>query len=95
MDALDTYQAEIEIAKQHLASFTDAEFEAQYSANKKQYKAVLRTLEWLTEAVTVLQSPVHLAMSSDVIDNANAVLSDFNSLLERMHMASYWKAEEQ
>lgn len=95
MDALDTYQAEIEIAKQHLTSFTDVEFEAQYSASKKQYKAVLRTLEWLNEAVTVLQQPVHLDVSSDVIDNANAVLGDFNSLLERMHMASYWKAEEQ
>jgi hypothetical protein len=86
---------EIEIAKQDLDSLDEHDFEQRYKATKRQYKAVLKSIEWLNEAVYVLGIPGPMDIDLDTIDDAKCTIEDLGRLLERMHMAAYWKSEEQ
>jgi hypothetical protein len=95
MNELDKHHDEIQAAKEHLTTLSDHDFEIQYKATKRTYKAVLRSLEWLSEAVEVLEKPGLMDVDWDVLDTAKCCIEDFSRLLERMHMASYWKGEEQ
>ena len=86
--------AEISVAKDDLMSLDDAEFAHRYKATKRQYKAVLKALEWMNEAVYVLGIPGPMDIDSDIIDDTKCTIEDFERLLERMHSAAYWKSEE-
>lgn len=91
----DIDSPEIAEAKQDLLSLDEHDFEHRYKATKRQYKAVLKSIEWLKEAVYVLGVPGPMDIDSDIVDDAKCTIDDFIALLERMHSAAYWRSEEQ
>ena len=93
-ETFDIESAEVHEAKEDLINLDDIDFEHRYKATKRQYKAVLKSIEWLNEAVYVLSVPGPMDIDSDIVDDAKCTIEDFVRLLERMHSAAYWRSEE-
>ena len=81
-------------AQQDLKDLPDAEFVQKYKATKRFYRAISKAHDWVLEAILMLQGSNLLDVDEEVIDTANVVVDDMGTLLERMHMAAYWKGEE-
>lgn len=94
-ETFDIESPEVLEAQADLINLDEHDFEHRYKATKRQYKAVLKSIEWLKEAVYVLRMPGSMDIDSDITDDAQCTIDDFVRLLERMHLAAYWRSEEQ
>jgi hypothetical protein len=91
----EQYAEEMAQAQDDLKTFTDEDFEHKYKATKRFYRAISKSLEWLQEAIHLMEKPNPLDIDIDVIEDAEMTVEDFMRLMERMHMAAYWKGEEE
>ena len=88
-DETETYQE----AKRDLIELSDSEFHDRYKSSKQSYSALVEAIRYLDPARAALEELVDLNIDSEILENVELVIADFKSLLEQMHMASYWEQE--
>jgi hypothetical protein len=86
---------EILAGKEDLLNLSERDFLRRYSASKRQYKAIVETVEQLFETADALDEQSPLDIDSDVIDDLRYTAENLLKILERMHMASYWESEQE
>jgi hypothetical protein len=89
-DESDAYEQ----ADADLTDLNDEAFFDRYKSSKQSYKALVGAIKHLEEAREAIQELVDLNIDSELLENTELLITDYKSLLEQMHMASYWEQEK-
>ena len=82
-----------EDAQKALTQLSEEEFYERYKASKKNYAVLVDAVRYMEPARAVIEELVDLNIDSEILENTELLIADFKSLLEQMHMASYWEQE--